>query len=392
MMNMQAEYTGPHMKQIGLLILQPSPFCNIDCDYCYLAERSSTKKMSLEVLHKTLDRVFESGLVGGQLSVVWHAGEPLAVPLSYYEEAFRLMATWGIPEGKIVHNFQTNGTLINDAWCEFFLKNNCSVGVSVDGPAHIHDKHRKDRSGKGTHDKVMRGIEFLKKHKVPFHSISVITNDALDQPDEVFNFFKENEIHSVGFNIEEQEGIHQISTLAGNVTTSGRIEKFMRRCYELQKASDGCVRIREFDRAFQALARTEEMDKEVMNHNDQSMAFGIVSIDWQGNISTFSPELLGGKSAKYGEFCFGNTMTDSLLSIKTNPGFIRIAEEIQEGMKMCQESCQYFSYCGGGAPSNKYYENGSFASKETMYCRHTVQLPFDIVLADLEKTLFATQN
>ena len=89
MTKMQAEYTGPHMKEIGLLILQPSPFCNIDCDYCYLAERSSTKKMSLEVLHKTLDRVFESGLVGGQLSVVWHAGEPLAVPLAYYEEAFR---------------------------------------------------------------------------------------------------------------------------------------------------------------------------------------------------------------------------------------------------------------------------------------------------------------
>lgn len=380
------------MKEIGLLILQPSPFCNIDCDYCYLAERSSTKKMSLEVLHKTLDRVFESGLVGGQLSVVWHAGEPLAVPLAYYEEAFKLMATWGIPEGKIVHNFQTNGTLINDAWCEFFLKNNCSVGVSVDGPAHIHDKHRKDRQGKGTHDKVMRGIEFLKKHKVPFHSISVITADALESPDEVFNFFLENEIHSVGFNIEEQEGIHQISTLGGAVTTSGRIEKFMRRCYELQKASDGSVRIREFDRAFQALARTEEMDREVMNHNDQSMAFGIISIDWQGNISTFSPELLGGKSAKYGEFCFGNTMTDSLLSIKSNPGFIRIANEIQEGMKMCQESCQYFSYCGGGAPSNKYYENGSFASKETMYCRHTVQLPFDIVLADLEKTLLISHN
>jgi len=380
------------MKQIGLLILQPSPFCNIDCDYCYLAERSSTKKMSLEVLHKTLDRVFESGLVGGQLSVVWHAGEPLAVPLAYYEEAFRLMATWGIPEGKIVHNFQTNGTLINDAWCEFFLKNHCSVGVSVDGPAHIHDKHRKDRAGKGTHDKVMRGIEFLKKHNVPFHTISVITADALEQPDEVFNFFKDNEIHSVGFNIEEQEGIHQISTLGGAVTTSGRIEKFMRRCYELQKAAEGSVRIREFDRAFQALARTEEMDKEVMDHNDQSMAFGIISIDWQGNISTFSPELLGGKSVKYGEFCFGNTMTDSLLSIKNNPGFIRIAEEIQEGMKMCQESCQYFSYCGGGAPSNKYYENGSFASKETMYCRHTVQLPFDIVLADLEKTLLIAHN
>jgi uncharacterized protein len=386
------EYTGPHMKEIGLLILQPSPFCNIDCDYCYLAERSSTKKMSLEVLHKTLDRVFESGMVGGQLSVVWHAGEPLAVPLAYYEEAFRLIDTWGIPKGKIVHSFQTNGTLINDAWCEFFNKNNCNVGVSVDGPAEIHDKHRKDRAGKGTHDKVMRGIEFLKKHSVPFHSIAVITNDALDHPDDVFNFFKDNEIHSVGFNIEEQEGIHQISTLGGGVSTSGRIEKFLRRCYELQKASDGAVCIREFDRAFQALARTEEMDKEVMDHNDQSMPFGIVSIDWQGNISTFSPELLGARSVKYGDFSWGNTMNDSLLSIKQNPGFIRIAEEIQEGMRMCQESCQYFAYCGGGAPSNKYYENGSFASKETMYCRHTVQLPFDIVLADLEKTLLIAHN
>lgn len=385
-MTMQ-EYTGPHMKQIGLLILQPSPFCNIDCDYCYLADRASTKKMSLEVLHQTLDRVFESGMVGGQLSLVWHAGEPLAVPLSYYEEAFRQIAAWGIPEGKICHNFQTNGTLINDAWCEFFLKNNCSVGVSVDGPAHIHDKHRKDRAGKGTHDKVMRGIEFLKKHKVPFHAIAVITADALDQPDEVFNFFKDNEIHSVGFNIEEQEGINQIASVGGTVSTSGRIENFLRRSYELQKASNGAVCIREFDRAFQALARTEEMDKEVMDHNDQSMAFGIVSIDWQGNISTFSPELLGGKSLKYGDFSWGNTMTDSLMSIKSNPGFVRIAEEIQEGMKMCQQSCQYFAYCGGGAPSNKYYENGSFASGETMYCRHTVQLPFDIVLADLEKTL-----
>jgi uncharacterized protein len=82
-------------------------------------------------------------------------------------------------------------------------------------------------------------------------------------------------------------------------------------------------------------------------------------------------------------------MTDSLVSITRNPGFVLINQEIQEGMKMCQKSCEYFSYCGGGAPSNKFYENGSFASKDTMYCQHTVKLPFDIVLADLEKTICA---
>jgi uncharacterized protein len=370
------------MKHIGLLILQPSPFCNIDCDYCYLADRASTKKMSLETLHNTLDRVFESGMVGDRLSIVWHAGEPLAVPISYYEQAFRKIAEWGLPADKITHNFQTNGTLINDEWCDFFLKHNCSVGVSVDGPAHIHDLHRKDRAAKGTHARVMRGIECLKRRNVPFHAIAVITNDALDHPDEVFRFFADNEIRSVGFNMEEQEGIHQISTIGGRVSTSGRIEKFLRRSYELQKESNGAVRIREFDRAFQAVARTPEMDAEVLDHNDQAMAFGIVSVDWQGNICTFSPELLG-------TFSFGNTNQGALLGIKQDPRFIRVAEEIQQGLEQCQKNCSYFAYCGGGAPSNKYYENGSFASGETMYCRHAVQLPFDIVLADLEKTLAA---
>ena len=73
---------------ISLLVLQPSPFCNINCDYCYLPNRTSKKRMPLEVVAATIEKVFAADLVLGPLTVIWHAGEPLAVPISYYEQAF----------------------------------------------------------------------------------------------------------------------------------------------------------------------------------------------------------------------------------------------------------------------------------------------------------------
>jgi uncharacterized protein len=78
----------PLQPWISLLVLQPSPFCNINCDYCYLPNRSSKKRMPLGIVGATIEKVFEADLVLGPLTVIWHAGEPLAVPISYYEQAF----------------------------------------------------------------------------------------------------------------------------------------------------------------------------------------------------------------------------------------------------------------------------------------------------------------
>src|SRR5438132_13119431 len=80
---------GAHFARGGLqlLILQPTPFCNIDCDYCYLPDRDSKARMSPEVLRAAIDRVFESGLAGEGFTVVWHAGEPLVLGTEWYDEA-----------------------------------------------------------------------------------------------------------------------------------------------------------------------------------------------------------------------------------------------------------------------------------------------------------------
>jgi len=372
---------------VGLLIIQPSPFCNINCDYCYLPERDSHNRMTISVLKQALERVVTDELLGESLSIVWHAGEPLALPISFYEEAFEAIASLSIPTDRIRHSIQSNGMLINDPWCSFIAKNDIRLGLSIDGPAFIHDAHRKTRNGKGTHKQVMKGVEVLRKNGIAFHVIAVVTEQSLGFPDEIFQFFLDIGVDQVGLNIEELEGVNIDSTLFKN-NIDGRITNFFRRMYELQKRSDGALEIREFKRASQAIALASIDDhQDTALRNDQVEPFAIISVAYDGSISTFSPELLGMKNSEYGDFYLGNVMSASFIDIATTDKFRRVLRDIQAGVRLCSDECEYFSFCGGGAPSNKYYENGTFASAETKFCRHTIKTPIDIVLEDLELSL-----
>lgn len=377
---------------VELLVVQPSSFCNIDCDYCYLPERASHNRMSISVFRQAIERLMAGGLIGDRLSIVWHAGEPLAVPISFYEEAFETLASLPIERERIGHSMQSNGMLINDRWCSFIAANSIRLGLSIDGPAFIHDAHRKTRGGKGTHAQVMKNVELLRKHGIDFHVIAVITEQALGFADEVFEFFLNHDIRRVGFNIEELEGTNQTSSLMNN-SIHERLVAFFRRIYELQKKSDGAIDVREFDRAYRAIALAPLYDKQnTVIRNDQVEPFGIISIAHDGSVSTFSPELLGLKSSEYGDFCFGNVQNDRIDEIITTSKFQRVSKDIKAGVSLCARDCEYFSFCGGGAPSNKYYENGSFVSAETMFCRYTVKTPIDIVLEDLESSLGISQQ
>lgn len=165
---------------IRLLILQPTPFCNISCDYCYLAERDVHRFMSLDVVEATVSNAKQCGLVGPQLSIVWHAGEPLVASRQFYRQAFDLVSRTLGPEVQVRHSIQTNGTLINERWCALFRQYAVRVGVSLDGPAFLHDRHRTTRQGGPTHARVMEGVKALQLNEIPFHVISVVTEDALD--------------------------------------------------------------------------------------------------------------------------------------------------------------------------------------------------------------------
>jgi uncharacterized protein len=117
------------------------------------------------------------------------------------------------------------------------------------------------------------------------------------------------------------------------------------------------------------------------------MPLRILSVDCRGRVSTFSPELLGIPNALYNDFTFGQVGKDDLQAIRASDPFQRLASEIQRGVEACARDCEFFSVCGGGAPSNKYFENGSFTSTTTMYCQTSIQLPIQVVLSGLERQL-----
>lgn len=374
---------------ISLLVIQSTPFCNISCDYCYLPDRQSRRALSLDTVDHIFRRLFKTQLLGPQLGVVWHAGEPLVTPISFYDAAFRRIDSFNITNCIISHSIQTNGILITQEWCDFIKTRDIRVGVSIDGPAFIHDAHRKTRAGKGTHAKVMQGISLLRQNSVSFHVIAVLSQQSLDFPDEIFNFFVENEIFQIGFNIEEIEGVNKASSL-DQAGTDEQYRKFMRRIYFLAKESKGAVRIREFEWARNIICQEPPSmapgsDTVILNH--QVVPFGIISVDCDGNFSTFSPELLGQKSSSYGHFIFGNVQTDGFDSVFRNERFLSVHQDIAAGVDLCRTTCEYFELCGGGAPANKYFEHGSFRWSETMFCRYTVQTPIDIVLSDIESCL-----
>jgi len=363
----------PHLQ---LLVIQPTPFCNIDCRYCYLPDRGNKAVVTEETLANLFSQVFSSGWLQDELSVVWHAGEPMVLPVEFYRRAFRLIDSMKPPGLTLTHAFQTNGTLIDDAWCAFFVEAKVNVGVSVDGPQRLHDLNRRTRSGRGTFDKTIAGIRRLRENRVPFHVISVLSAESLGAPRAMFDFYVAERIEQVCFNVEESEGDH-VSRSFGATGIEDAYYNFLREFWRLAAAAPGKFQsIREIDDATRFVLRP----KDVIFRNQLVEPFAITSMDWAGNIATFSPELLGLKSAVYNDFILGNINRDRLIELPESPALTRMRDDINAGVEMCRQGCGYFSVCGGGEPVNKLAENGTFISTETTYCRMTKMRVTDLVL------------
>ena len=368
---------------IGLVVVQSTSLCNLDCSYCYLPDRQKKRVFDLNMLPLLMQRILESPFAGPEFSLVWHAGEPLTLPTGWYDQATaiinRSLEQFGAQDIQLDQHVQSNATLINDAWCDCFRRNRIVVGISVDGPEHIHDAHRRFRNGRGSHALAMKGIEALHRNDVPFHCISVVTADAMEQPEAMYRFFRDNGIREVGFNVEEQEGIHTSSSMQGS-EMEAKYRTFLHAFWSLSEQDGYPVILREFDQVISLIQGNQRMTQ-----NELNRPFSILSVDWQGNFSTFDPELLSVASDRYGTFNLGNLQDLSLVESTETERFRRLLLDMSSGVESCHKGCEYFGLCGGGNGSNKFWEHGSLASSETNSCRFGTQIPVQVLLERFEQ-------
>lgn len=177
----------------NLMIKPAGSLCNLDCHYCYYLDKAEIYKgrqprMSEDMLETLTRQYIESNDVP-EVTFNWHGGEPLVMGLDFYRMAVEFQHKYA--GGKLIHNtIQTNGTLITPEWADFFRENDFLVGISIDGPADIHDRFRKDKGGLPTFDKVMRGVTLLRQRGVQFNTMTTVNKASEGRGAEVYRFLK----------------------------------------------------------------------------------------------------------------------------------------------------------------------------------------------------------
>ncbi len=181
-------------RPFHILTKPVGPICNLDCKYCFYLEkeklypRESSWRMSDAVLEKYIRDYIHSQPVA-EINFAWQGGEPTLLGVEFFRKAVALQKQYA--DGKTIFNaIQTNGTLLDDEWCEFLAAEKFLVGLSIDGPAELHDKYRVDKRQQPTFEKVIHGLERLKKHKVEFNTLTVVNRANSQSPLEVYRFLK----------------------------------------------------------------------------------------------------------------------------------------------------------------------------------------------------------
>ena len=177
----------------NVMIKPAGSLCNLDCRYCYYLDKADIyggvePRMSLQMLETCVREYIQANDVP-EVTFNWHGGEPLVMGLDFYRKAVALEQKYA-GDKTIRNTIQTNGTLIDQNWASFFRDNGFLVGISIDGPADLHDRYRRDKGGAPTFDKVLRGISLLYRNNVEFNTMTTVNKTSEGRGQEVYSFLK----------------------------------------------------------------------------------------------------------------------------------------------------------------------------------------------------------
>lgn len=354
----------PFARPMYIMLKPAGAACNLACDYCYYLEKSalypqSNKKILTDSLLEKFTEEYIKAQTTNNVLFTWHGGETLLRPISFYERAIELQNKYS--NGKQIDNvIQTNGTLLNDKWCEFFKKNNFLVGISIDGPQVFHDEYRTNRQGYGSFPQVMRGIHLLQKHHVEFNAMAVINDYNADHPQEFYQFFKDIGCKYIQFAPIVERQYYKSGNLATPDTTFDEV-----------RIADFSITAKQWGDFLISLFN-EWVQKDVGNIFIQ--IFDATLANWVGvtpGLCTlakkcghaaameFNGDLYSCDHFVFPEYRLGNINDKSLLAMMNSPEQIQFGNDKYDSLtKQCKE-CEYLFACYGECPKNRFIKTNS---------------------------------
>lgn len=339
----QACLTSKNHGQIGVMWKTVSEACNLACDYCYYSgcggQPGKIDKIDPVVLEKFIKEYMS--LSNGVASFAWQGGEPLLAGLEFFLQVVFLQAKYA-PKNTIISNvLQTNATLINEDWAKFFKQYNFLIGVSLDGPKGINDARRVTGHGMGSYDRVMRGIDLLRKYKVEFNILTVVQENNVGRAKELMEFYQSEDFSHVQFIPCMDFRAQEPSKPGRYLISPEQYGQFLCEAFDIWY-NDGnpTTSVRFFDNMLSVYLHQEA---ELCVHRQSCPKTLVLEQNGDAYPCDFYIN---------DEYKLGNVGEDALSDLLTSPiysDFLRLKPNLPDKCK----SCKYLKLCHGGCPRNR---------------------------------------
>jgi uncharacterized protein len=308
--------------------------------------------MSDQLLEKFTEEYINSQ-TQNEIMFTWHGGETTLRPISFYKKALEYQKKYG--RGRQIDNsIQTNGTLLTDAWCEFFKANNFLVGISIDGPQEFHDEYRRNKGGLPTFVKVMKGINLLKKHGVEYNAMAVVNDFNSDYPVEFYKFFKDLDCRFIQF----APIVERIGDRADGLKLSAPNDVAELTDFSVTPTQWGKFLCKLFDEWIK-----EDVGKFYIQLFDSTLANwvgqqpGICTLArhcGHAGVMEFNGDVYSCDHFVFPEYKLGNLYTESLSSMMYSDRQLKFGTDKHDKLpRQCKE-CEFLFACNGECPKNRF--------------------------------------
>lgn len=385
----QPSSTGFHV------MAKPSgPACNLACDYCFYLEKDALygrrPRMSAAVLEAYIRNTIDS--TPGPVTFTWQGGEPTLLGLDFYKEAVALQQRYGA--GRVIHNsFQTNGTLIDEAWADFLSEHDFLVGLSLDGPAFVHDLSRTYRSGAPTHHLVMAALERLQKAGAAFNVLACVDRYSSRHPLAIYRFLKQHGVQFIQFTpvVERLAGSRYAAAGFDLEGPNGEDNAAMAP-FSVEPLAWG----RFLTTIFEEWRRHDIGEIYVMNFEWSLAAFmgepGVVCVHQKdcgrAVVAEHNGDVYSCDHFVYPDYKLGNLTGDSLAAMIDSERQKAFGRAKSETLPAQCRSCRYLGGCWGGCPKHRFTKTSEGEAGLNYLCagyKHYLHhiAPFVKLMADL---------